>query len=43
MCTRLNWDIKVSFFRAKSCDYKLHKIIILALTLTNNTSQNWTL
>ncbi len=43
MCTRLNWNIKASFFKAKLCDYKLHKIIILALTLINNTLQNWTL
>ncbi len=43
MCTRLNWDIKAPFFRVKLCNYKLYKIIILALTLTNNTLQNWTL
>jgi len=41
MCTSSNWVIRTSFFRAKSCDYKLHKIIILVLTLTKITLKNW--
>ena len=40
MCTSPNWVIRTSFFSAKSCDYKLHKIIILALTLTKITLHN---